>query len=84
MHCFHLQYEYLRRLDYQWKRQLKSEQVQASITKLVNRALLQNILPLHVGKQFINICMERSKWSEQNLELPILGFIFYSFVALMK
>ena len=46
-----LQHEYLRRLDYQWKRQLKSEQFQASITKLVNRALLQNILPMHVGNE---------------------------------
>ena len=39
----------MRRLDYQWKRQLKSEQVQASATKTVNSVLLQNILPLHVG-----------------------------------
>ena len=50
-----LQHEYLRRLDYQWKRQLKSEQFQASITKLVNRALLQNILPMHVGN--VNNCL---------------------------
>jgi hypothetical protein len=47
---YNVQHEYMRRLDYQWKRQLKSEQVQASATKTVNSVLLQNILPLHVGK----------------------------------
>ena len=40
----------MHRLDYQWKRQLKSEQEQASATRLVNKMLLQNILPHHVGK----------------------------------
>ena len=39
----------MHRLDYQWKRQLKSEQEQASATRLVNKMLLQNILPHHVG-----------------------------------
>jgi len=48
------QYEYLRRLDYQWKRQLKDEQYTASVTKLVNRALLQNILPLHVAEHYLS------------------------------
>ena len=32
---------------------MKDEQYTASVTKLVNRALLQNILPLHVGKPFL-------------------------------
>ena len=43
------QHEYMHRLDYQWKRQLKNEQEQASATRLVNKMLLQNILPKHVG-----------------------------------
>jgi hypothetical protein len=46
-----LQHEYMNRLDYQWKRQLKSEQEQARLTKLINKTLLQNILPQHIGKQ---------------------------------
>jgi hypothetical protein len=44
------QHEYMNRLDYQWKRQLKSEQEQARLTKLINKTLLQNILPQHIGK----------------------------------
>lgn len=39
----------MHRLDYQWKRLLKKEQEEASATKLVNKMLLQNILPTHVG-----------------------------------
>ncbi len=47
------QNEYMHRLDYQWKRQLKQEQEQASTTKLVNKMLLQNILPLHVADVYL-------------------------------
>ena len=39
----------MRRLDFQWKGQLNSEQFQAKYTKEVNRVLLENILPKHVG-----------------------------------
>ena len=44
------QIEFIYRLDYVWQRQLDSEQEEANTTKLVNELLLQNILPLHVGK----------------------------------
>ncbi len=43
----------MHRLDYQWKRQLKTEQEQASTTKLVNKMLLQNILPHHVADVYL-------------------------------
>jgi hypothetical protein len=42
----------MHRLDYQWKRQLNAEQEQAVNVKIVNKMLLQNILPHHVGKLF--------------------------------
>ena len=42
----------MHRLDYQWKRLLKKEQEEASATKLVNKMLLQNILPTHVGNNW--------------------------------
>lgn len=48
------QHEFMRRLDYQWKRQLKSEQKQASDTKCVNRMLLENILPYHVAEHYLS------------------------------
>jgi len=47
-------HEYMHRLDYQWKRQLKSEQEQASATRLVNKMLLQNILPHHVAERYLS------------------------------
>lgn len=44
------QIEFIYRLDYVWQRQLDSEQEEANTTRIVNKLLLQNILPLHVGK----------------------------------
>jgi adenylate cyclase len=44
------QIEFIYRLDYVWQRQLDSEQEEANTTRIVNKMLLQNILPLHVGK----------------------------------
>lgn len=39
----------MNRLDYRWKRQLAEEQEEAATTRMVNKMLLQNILPIHVG-----------------------------------
>ncbi len=47
------QHEYMYRLDYQWKRQLKTEQDQAAQVKIVNKMLLQNILPSHVAEVYL-------------------------------
>ena len=60
------QHEYIHLLDYQWKRQLKDDQGkvgtfsppsthlwQARSTKLVNKMLLQNILPQHVADVYL-------------------------------
>ncbi len=41
----------MHRLDFQWKRQLKSEKQVVKGTKFVNKMLLHNILPHHVGKK---------------------------------
>ena len=48
------QNEYIHLLDFQWKRQLKDDQAKARSTKLVNKMLLQNILPQHVADVFIS------------------------------
>lgn len=44
------QAEYMNRLDYKWKRQLSHEQEESSTMHMINKMLLQNILPVHVGK----------------------------------
>lgn len=44
------QAEYMNRLDYKWKRQLAREQEESSTMHMINKMLLQNILPIHVGK----------------------------------
>ena len=48
------QNEYIHLLDYQWKRQLKDDQAKARSTKLVNKMLLQNILPQHVANVYLS------------------------------
>jgi hypothetical protein len=40
----------MNRLDYKWKRQLAREQEESSTMHMINKMLLQNILPIHVGK----------------------------------
>ena len=50
----------MNRLDYRWKRQLAEEQEEAATTRTVNKMLLQNILPIHVGEKMIIIYLFRS------------------------
>ena len=38
------------RLDFQWKQLLVNEQEEEEKTHMVNKVLLRNILPQHVGK----------------------------------
>jgi hypothetical protein len=45
-----LQIEFINRLDYVWQRQLANEQEEDKTTRIVNKMLLLNILPHHVGK----------------------------------
>jgi len=40
-------------ITFQWKRQLKNEQEEASETKFVNKMLLRNILPHHVADVYL-------------------------------
>ncbi len=51
----------MHRLDYQWKRQLNTEQEQAHSTRLVNKMLLQNILPKHVADVYLSNRREAGK-----------------------
>jgi len=45
-----LQAEYMNRLNYKWKRQLSQEQEESATMHTINKLLLENILPVHVGK----------------------------------
>ncbi|KAG8183473.1 hypothetical protein JTE90_001041 [Oedothorax gibbosus] len=53
LHLLDRQVEYVGRLDYLWKRKLKNEQEEARTMGLVNRTLLQNILPVHVAQYYL-------------------------------
>ncbi|GLH05186.1 Adenylate cyclase type 2 [Gryllus bimaculatus] len=54
LHLMDRQSEYMSRLDYRWKRRLAGEQEEAETTRLVNKMLLQNILPIHVAELYLN------------------------------
>ncbi|KZS10628.1 Adenylate cyclase type 4 [Daphnia magna] len=54
LHVADRQIEFIYRLDYVWQRQLVSEQEEANITRIVNKMLLQNILPLHVAEVYLD------------------------------
>ncbi|CAB4062181.1 E4.6.1.1 [Lepeophtheirus salmonis] len=66
------QHEYMRRLDYQWKRQLKSDQEEASDFKLVNKTLLQNILPFHVADIYLSNNREVGLYSEEYQTVAVM------------
>ncbi|XP_035212478.1 adenylate cyclase type 2-like isoform X3 [Stegodyphus dumicola] len=53
LHLLDRQVEYIGRLDYLWKRKLRKEQEEATTMGLVNRTLLQNILPVHVAQYYL-------------------------------
>lgn len=54
LHVLDRQMEYIMRLDFRWKQQLEEEQKEAETTHYANKLLLQNILPLHVAKRYLN------------------------------
>ncbi|XP_021926488.1 adenylate cyclase type 2 isoform X2 [Zootermopsis nevadensis] len=54
LHFMDRQAEYMNRLDYKWKRQLSHEQEESSTMHMINKMLLQNILPVHVADWFLN------------------------------
>lgn len=53
LHFIDRQMDYLNRLDYKWNSELKMKQVNADESKNVNKMLLDNILPRHVGKRLL-------------------------------
>ncbi|PNF42986.1 hypothetical protein B7P43_G09584 [Cryptotermes secundus] len=54
LHLMDRQTEYMSRLDYKWKCQLAQEQEESSTVHMINKMLLQNILPVHVADWFLN------------------------------
>jgi len=70
------QKEYIHRLDYMWKRQLKKDQEEANNTKFVNKILLQNILPQHVADIYLNSEREAGKLFSESYES--VGVMFAS------
>ena len=42
--------EYINRLDFIWKQKLTEEHKEAQLTHEINTILIQNILPLQIGK----------------------------------
>lgn len=49
LHLIDRQNDYLNKLDYLWNQQLKEEEGKTNVMHNVNKMLLKNILPLHVG-----------------------------------
>lgn len=49
LHLIDRQNDYLNKLDYLWNQQLKQEEEKTNVMHNVNKMLLKNILPLHVG-----------------------------------
>jgi adenylate cyclase len=54
LHFMDRQAEYMNRLNYKWKRQLSQERKDVTTTNMVNRFLLENILPVHVAEWFLD------------------------------
>ncbi|KAJ4431593.1 hypothetical protein ANN_20192 [Periplaneta americana] len=67
--------EYMNRLDYKWKRQLSKEQDESSTMHMINKMLLQNILPIHVGKLTLLSIMHF-------LPYTVCGFLEKCFLAI--
>lgn len=53
LHVLDRQFEYVSRLDYLWKRKLREEQEETRLMGLLNKMLLQNILPAHVADYYL-------------------------------
>ncbi|KAG8238818.1 hypothetical protein J437_LFUL010532, partial [Ladona fulva] len=78
MHLMDRQIEYMNRLDYKWKRKLFEEQDEASTTRMVNKMLLQNILPIHVAEIYLNTNRATELYYE---EYDSVSVMFASIVA---
>lgn len=52
LHLIDRQNDYLNKLDYLWNQQLKEEEGKTNVMHNVNKMLLKNILPLHVGQLY--------------------------------
>lgn len=57
LHVIDRQCEYLNKLDYQWNEELREEQKKTNTMHKVNKMLLKNILPIHVGKKTTQNCL---------------------------
>lgn len=77
VHFIDRQADYMNRLDFCWKRQLMDEQEEANTTRTVNKMLLRNILPNHVGEQL------KQKLAENALHFYFVlqRFLYFNFEA---
>merc|ERR1719450_1533607 len=76
------QNEYIHLLDYQWKRQLKDDQAKARSTKLVNKMLLQNILPQHVADVYLTKDREPGQlFSESYFNVAVMFASLPNYIA---
>ncbi|XP_071445026.1 adenylate cyclase type 2 [Hetaerina americana] len=72
MHVMDRQMEYMNRLDYKWKRKLFEEQDEASTTRMVNKMLLQNILPIHVAEIYLNTNRATELYCEEYESISVM------------
>ncbi|XP_067002907.1 adenylate cyclase type 2 isoform X2 [Anabrus simplex] len=74
LHLMDRQAEYMNRLDYKWQRRLAAEQEEASTTRLVNKMLLQNILPIHVAELYLNTDRSQDELYHEEYETVAVMF----------
>ena len=55
LHVLDRQGEFVSRTDFLWKAKLKVEQEEVETMRGINKILLENILPAHVGKFLTNL-----------------------------
>jgi len=76
------QNEYIHLLDFQWKRQLKDDQAKARNTKIVNKILLQNILPQHVADVYLTNNREHGQlFSESYFNVAVMFASLPNYIA---
>ncbi|KAJ8943943.1 hypothetical protein NQ314_009607 [Rhamnusium bicolor] len=73
LHAVDRQTDYMNRLDHLLNEKLKSEQEEANIIQIVNKNLLLNILPKHVGMYIFRLAEKRKIFK---LFKNIISFLF--------
>ncbi|KAJ9579599.1 hypothetical protein L9F63_004784, partial [Diploptera punctata] len=74
LHFMDRQAEYMNRIDYKWKRQLSKEKEESSTMHMINKMLLQNILPIHVADWFLNTSRDHERLYHEEYETVAVMF----------